>query len=76
MIKSNFKQHLIGCTVLGQKGDGTERGSCEQNLLCHFDGSCKPLCNILGSPGNGRDRGTCNEGLVCLSDGSCRDPGK
>ena len=63
-----------GCTVLGQKGDGTSRGTCEQYMLCHFDGSCKPICNVLGSLGYGRARGTCNEGLVCLSDGTCRNP--
>ena len=64
--------HISDCTVKGQQGDGTERGTCEQNFLCHSDGSCQYFCTDLGSKGNGTSRGTCDEGETCYSDGSCR----
>ena len=60
------------CNVDGQQGNGENRGSCEQNQLCHSDGSCKPLCTVEGSPGNGSSRGTCRQGEFCFSDGVCK----
>ena len=32
------------CNVDGQQGNGEKRGSCEENKLCHSDGSCKQIC--------------------------------
>ena len=29
------------CTVKGNTGDGKSRGSCEEDLVCLSDGSCK-----------------------------------
>ena len=33
------------CKVKGDAGNGTSRGSCEEGMLCFFDGSCR-------APGN------------------------
>ena len=62
---------VAGCTVFGQAGDGTKRGTCSENLNCHADGSCKPThstntqpCTVQGSTGDGINRGTCNEGRI------------
>ena len=66
---------VAGCTVFGQAGDGTRRGSCKEKLNCHADGSCKPICKVNGSNGDGINRGTCDEGRICVRDGSCKAPG-
>ena len=73
---------VAGCTLFGQAGDGTKRGSCRENFNCHADGSCKPTlstntkpCTVEGSNGDGINRGTCNEGQICFRDGSCKVPG-
>ena len=82
-----FIDILAGCTIFSQVGDGTRRGTCEENFLCHADGLCKPkhtpnpqnqstkICTVQGSKGDGINRGSCNEGRICFSDGSCRVPG-
>ena len=31
---------FLGCTVNGKPGDGTTRGTCNQNQLCQADGTC------------------------------------
>ncbi len=30
----------IDCTVRGNRGDGTESGTCNQNEVCHANGRC------------------------------------
>ena len=60
------------CNVDGQQGNGEKRGSCEENKLCHSDGSCKQICTVQGSTGNGSSRGTCGQGEFCFSDGVCK----
>ena len=59
----------------GQKGDGKHRGTCEENHLCHADGSCKLRCTVQGSTGDGISRGTCPQGRICFMDGTCRIAG-
>ena len=66
---------VAGCTVYGQKGDGTKQGTCDENFNCHADGNCKPRCTVQGSIGDGINRGSCNEGRICFSDGSCKSQG-
>jgi len=80
--KPGHGRALKGCTVFGQAGDGTTRGSCRENFKCYADGSCKPtqgtdeqLCTVLGSNGDGINRGSCDEGRICFRDGSCKLPG-
>ena len=67
--------HISGCTYFSHKGDGTKRGTCKENFLCHADGSCKPICTVLGSIGDGINRGSCPEGRLCFSDGTCKIAG-
>merc|ERR1712135_184307 len=64
-----------GCTVFGQAGDGTRRGSCNEMFNCHADGTCKQQCTVRGSKGDGISRGSCNEGQICFRDGSCKVQG-
>ena len=59
------------CTVNGQIGDGTGRGSCEEDSKCYADGLCKANCKISGAVGNGLERGTCDENQLCHPNGSC-----
>ena len=66
---------VAGCTLYGQAGDGTKRGTCNENFNCHEDGICKPICTVQGSKGDGINRGSCNEGRICFSDGSCKFKG-
>ena len=66
---------VAGCTLFGQKGDGTKRGTCDENFNCQADGNCKPICTIQGSIGDGINRGSCPEGRICFSDGSCKVQG-
>ena len=63
---------FVGCTIMGQQGNGEERGTCKEDQLCQSDGTCKPLCTVKGSQGNGTHRGTCEEGELCFSNGICR----
>ena len=70
-----FIDIVAGCTTFGQVGDGTRRGTCNENFLCHADGICKPKCTVQGSKGDGINRGSCNEGRICFSDGSCKVQG-
>ena len=39
---------VVECTVSGQAGDGTKRGTCHENFNCHANGDCKP-CKRDGS---------------------------
>ena len=83
-MTKNLNEHLVyfnkglGCTVRGNPGNrcpgnGTERGTCGENLLCHSNGECKPGCTVEGSKGDGTSRGSCKvEGQVCFQDGSCK----
>ena len=66
---------ISGCKDFGLPGDGTTRGTCEENFLCHADGSCKPICTVHGAIGDGTSRGTCPYGQLCLSDGTCKISG-
>ena len=66
---------VADCTIFSQVGDGTRRGTCDENFLCHADGICKPICKVQGSKGDGINRGSCHEGRICFSDGSCKIPG-
>ena len=66
---------ITGCTYMGKVGNGRERGTCGENLLCHSDGNCKPICKIMGGQGQGFKLASCIEGQICFSDGSCRLPG-
>ena len=66
---------ISGCTYLGNKGDGTKRGTCKENFLCHDDGSCKPICTVEGDVGDGTSRGSCPQGQLCFSDGTCKISG-
>jgi len=61
-----------GCTVLGEEGDGTKRGTCNQNFICHAGGLCKPTCTVLGQAGDGTKRGSCNQNFNCYPDGICK----
>ena len=70
-----FIDIVAGCTIFSQIGDGTRRGTCNENFLCHADGMCKPICTVQGSKGDGTNRGSCDEGRICFSDGSCKIPG-
>ena len=74
MIFGHFDP-IAGCTVFGYKGDGTKRGTCKENFLCHEHGNCKPICTVLGSKGDGISRGSCPEGRVCFRDGTCKISG-
>ena len=67
--------HVAGCTLFVQAGDGKKRGTCNENFNCHADGICKPTCTVQGSKGDGISRGSCNEGRICFHDGSCKVPG-
>jgi len=64
----------LRCTVFGQAGDGTRRGTCNEKFICHADGTCKPSCTVQGSIGDGINRGSCPEGRICFRDGSCKVP--
>ena len=66
---------VAGCKVLGQVGDGTNRGTCNEKSICHADGVCKPICTVQGSKGDGINRGSCPEGQICFRDGSCKVQG-
>ena len=57
--------------VNGQMGDGTERGSGDEDYKCTSDGSCEANCKISGAVGNGHQRGSCDEGHICHKNGSC-----
>ena len=74
MFKELHPKTISGCTVLGKPGKGDERGTCDQTLVCHPDGNCKPRlgCTVGDNPGNGTERGTCDEKLICHSDGECK----
>ena len=39
------------CKVEGDAGNGTNRGSCEEGMLCFFDGSCRAPGNYQSSLG-------------------------
>ena len=66
---------MSGCTIFGLPGDGTTRGTCHENFLCHNDGSCKPICTVEGDVGDGTSRGSCPQGRLCFSDGTCKISG-
>ena len=70
-----FIDIVAGCTTFGQVGDGTRRGTCNENFLCQANGICQKICTVQGSTGDGINRGSCNEGRICFSDGSCKVPG-
>ena len=36
----------LGCTVNGNPGDGTSKGTCDQGKLCQGDGTCTPSNNM------------------------------
>ena len=78
-IPTSFRRLLryicTGCTFRGKVGNGRKRGTCEEDFLCHSDGSCKPICKLKGLQGDGKKRGSCKETHICFSDGSCRVPG-
>ena len=78
-ILTSFRRLLryiyTGCTFRGKVGNGRKRGTCEEDFLCHSDGSCKPICKLKGLQGDGKKRGSCKETHICFSDGSCRVPG-
>merc|ERR1719266_867885 len=65
-----------GCSSMGQRGNGTSRGTCLENHLCGGNGKCLKACTIQGKPGNGHLRGSCPEYFVCFSSGECRKDAK
>ena len=62
---------LSRCTVNGNTGDGTSRGSCNEGWICQSDGSCVETCKDNGQAGDSSTRGTCQEGYLCRVDGGC-----
>jgi hypothetical protein len=32
---------VVGCTVDGSTGDGTQQGTCDHDHFCHGDGTCQ-----------------------------------
>ena len=68
---TTFSPIVNRCTIGGEAGDGTSRGSCDEGLLCQSDGSCVDTCKDGGLPGDSTSRGTCNEGYLCTASGDC-----
>ena len=60
------------CTVKGERGNGTSRGTCPEKQVCQANGECKKGCTVLGKPGTGIDRGDCPEDMICFATGDCR----
>ena len=67
---------------MGKPGDGTMRGTCEENEVCSTAG-CIPLCLVQNLPAkvdcdakgkcaDGARRGNCKEDQYCFKDGYCK----
>ena len=55
MLHINLRQFefnlgiILGCTANGGSGDGTTRGSCEENQVCLENGTCTESMWIANS---------------------------
>ena len=64
---------------MGNQGDGSARGTCEERYICHADGKCQAACQVFDAPagvGDGSKRGTCKQGYLCQREGNCKRAGK
>ena len=40
---------VVGCTVEGSTGDGTQQGTCDHDHFCQADGACKALEGLFSN---------------------------